>query len=172
MKKLFSSTKAYLLLAGAAALMASCQDYEPANEQMTKEAAYNYEFERQFGPVDPNHDWSMATRVTANIDLSDAPEGTYEVKIFSEKNGYLLTKAIVENSAQISFDAIKGENSVRILARKTSALGLSVINGYFPIVDGEVNTAKEGTRASTADNCETTVGTQIDLGTKRMQVAS
>ena len=100
MKKLFSSTKAYLLLAGAAALMASCQDYEPANEQMTKEAAYNYEFERQFGPVDPNHDWSMATRVTANIDLSDAPEGTYEVKIFSEKNGYLLTKAIVENSAQ------------------------------------------------------------------------
>ena len=172
MKKLFSSTKAYLLLAGAAALMASCQDYEPANEQMTKEAAYNYEFERQFGPVDPNHDWSMATRVTANIDLSDAPEGTYEVKIFSEKNGYLLTKAIVENSAQISFDAIKGENSVRILARKTSALGLSVINGYFPIVDGEVNTAKDGTRASTADNCETTVGTQIDLGTKRMQVAS
>lgn len=169
MKKLFSSTKAYLLLAGAAALMASCQDYEPANEQMTKEAAYNYEFERQFGPVDPNHDWSMATRVTANIDLSDAPEGTYEVKIFSEKNGYLLTKAIVENSAQISFDAIKGESSVRILARKTSALGLSVINGYFPIVDGEVNTAKEGTRASTADNCETTVGTQIDLGTKIQQ---
>ena len=167
MKKLFSSTKAYLLLAGAAALMASCQDYEPANEQMTKEAAYNYEFERQFGPVDPNHDWSMATRVTANIDLSDAPEGTYEVKIFSEKNGYLLTKAIVENSAQISFDAIKGESSVRILARKTSALGLSVINGYFPIVDGEVNTAKEGTRApSTAEQCNTTVGTEItDLGT-------
>lgn len=166
MKKLFSSTKAYLLLAGAAALMASCQDYEPANEQMTKEAAYNYEFERQFGPVDPNHDWSMATRVTANIDLSDAPEGTYEVKIFSEKNGYLLTKAIVENSAQISFDAIKGENSVRILARKTSALGLSVINGYFPIVDGEVNTAKEGTRApSTATQCNTTVGDAIDLGT-------
>lgn len=165
MKKLFSSTKAYLLLAGAAALMASCQDYEPANEQMTKEAAYNYEFERQFGPVDPNHDWSMATRVTANIDLSDAPEGTYEVKIFSEKNGYLLTKAIVENSAQISFDAIKGESSVRILARKTSALGLSVINGYFPIVDGEVNTAKEGTRASTADDCQTTVGDKIeDLG--------
>ena len=152
MKKLFSSTKAYLLLAGVAALMASCQDYEPANEQMTKEAAYNYEFERQFGPVDPNHDWSMATRVTANIDLSDAPEGTYEVKIFSEKNGYLLTKAIVENSAQISFDAIKGESSVRILARKTSALGLSVINGYFPIVDGEVNTAKEGTRARIMSN--------------------
>lgn len=172
MKKLFSSTKAYLLLAGAAALMASCQDYEPANEQMTKEAAYNYEFERQFGPVDPNHDWSMATRVTANIDLSDAPEGTYEVKIFSEKNGYLLAKAIVDGSAQIGFDAIKGESSVRILARKTSALGLSVINGYFPIVDGEVNTAKEGTRASTADNCETTRGAKIDLGTKRMQVAS
>lgn len=165
MKNFLSSNKAYLLLAGAAALMASCQDYEPANEQMTKEAAYNYEFERQFGPIDPNHDWSMATRVTANIDLSHAPEGTYEVKIFSEKNGYLLTKAIVENSAQISFDAIKGEKSVRILARKTSALGLSVINGYFPIVDGVVNTAKEGTRASTADNCETEKGAQIDLGT-------
>lgn len=165
MKKLFSSTKAYLLLAGAAALMASCQDYEPANEQMTKEAAYNYEFERQFGPVDPNHDWSMATRVTANIDLSDAPEGTYEVKIFSEKNGYLLAKAIVDGSAQIGFDAIKGESHVRILARKTSALGLAVINGYFQIEDGKVSTVS-GTRASTADNCQTTVGAQItDLGT-------
>ena len=171
MKKLFSSTKAYLLLAGVAALMASCQDYEPANEQMTKEAAYNYEFERQFGPVDPNHDWSMATRVTANIDLSDAPEGTYEVKIFSEKNGYLLTKAIVENSAQISFDAIKGENSVRILARKTSALGLSVINGYFPIVDGEVSTTSGTRAASTAEQCNTTRGDQItDLGTYRKEL--
>lgn len=172
MKHFFSPLKACLLLAGSAALVVSCQDYEPANEQMTKEAVYNYEFERQLGPIDPNHDWSMATRVTANIDLSHAPEGTYEVKIFSEKNGYLLTKAIVENSAQISFDAVKGENSVRILARNTSALGLSVINAYYPIVDGVVNTAKEGTRASTADNCETIVGDQIDLGTKSKTIST
>ncbi len=169
MKQNITTFKTCLLLAGSLALAASCQDYEPANEQMTKEAAYNYEFERQFGPVDPNHDWSMATRVTANIDLSDAPEGTYEVKIFSEKNGYLLTKAIVENSAQISFDAIKGENSVRILARKTSALGLTPINGYFTIEDGVVSTASGTRAASTAEQCNTTVGDQIDLGTTTKQ---
>jgi len=163
--------KTCLLLAGSIALVSSCQDYEPFTESEIKNVTYNREFEKTFGPIDPNHDWSMATRVTANIDLSHAPEGTYEVKIFSEKEGYLLTKAIVENQAQLSFDAIKGESSVRILARKTSALGLSVINGYYPIVDGVVNTAQEGTRAqSTADQCNTTVGAQIDLGTENMSV--
>ncbi|MBO4754021.1 MAG: DUF4114 domain-containing protein [Bacteroidales bacterium] len=161
--------KTCLLLAGSIVLVSSCQDYEPFTEPEIKNVTYNREFEKTFGPVDPHHDWSMATRVTANIDLSHAPEGTYEVKIFSEKEGYLLTKAIVENSATLSFDAIKGETHVRILARKTSALGLSVINAYYPIVDGEVNTAKEGTRASTADNCQTTLGDQIDLGTKIQQ---
>ncbi|MBR5716427.1 MAG: hypothetical protein IKX59_07555 [Bacteroidales bacterium] len=170
----YSSThiKTCLLLAGSFAFVSSCQDYEPFTEPEIKNVTYNREFEKTFGPVDPNHDWSMATRVTANIDLSHAPEGTYEVKIFSEKNGYLLTKAIVENSATLTFDGIKGESNVRILARKTSALGLSVINSYFPIVDGEVNTAS-GTRAqSTAEQCNTTVGDPIDLGTKQKSIST
>jgi hypothetical protein len=162
--------KTALALAPAALVMffTGCTNEELVSEQVRQ---YEKNFTETFGEIDPTHDWSMATPVTANIDLSNAPEGTYEVKIYSEKNGYLLKKAIVDGSAKLHFDAIKGENSVRVLARKTSALGLTPINGYFPVENGVVNTAK-GTRASTADNCQTTVGSQIDLGSKSMQVSS
>ncbi|MBR3455960.1 MAG: hypothetical protein IKH26_11620 [Bacteroidaceae bacterium] len=105
---------------------------------------YENYFKETFGDFDPTHSWSMATAVTAHIDLSNAPEGTYEVKIYSEKDGYLLKKAIVQNSAQLHFDAIKGENSVRVLARSTSNLALTAINGYFPVENGVVD-ANPGT---------------------------
>lgn len=162
--------KSVLALAPAALLMffTGCTNEELVSEQVTK---YESKFKEKFGEIDPNHDWSMATPVTANIDLSNAPEGTYEVKIYSQKNGYLLKKAIVDGSAKLHFDAIKGENSVRILARKTSALGLTPINGYFPVEKGVVNTTT-ATRASTADNCQTTVGEKLDLGTKSMGVST
>lgn len=157
-------TKAVLALTPVALslMIAGCTNEELVNEKITK---YEQNFKETFGDIDPTHDWSMATAVTANIDLSKAPAGTYEVKIYSEKNGYLLKKAIVENNAQLHFDAIKGEKYVRVLARKTSALGLTAINGYFPVKDGVVNTAKDTRAASTADQCNTTVGTEItDLG--------
>ena len=159
--------KAALAFAPAALVMffTGCTNEELVSNQVTK---YEKNFTETFGDLDPNHDWSMATPVTANIDLSNAPEGTYEVKIYSEKNGYLLKKAIVDGSAKLHFDAIKGEKSVRVLARKTSALGLTPINGYFPVENGVVNTTT-ATRASTADNCETTVGTKLDLGTYTKQ---
>ena len=163
-------TKAVLALSPVALslMIAGCTNEELVNERITK---YEQNFKETFGDIDPTHDWSMATAVTANIDLSKAPAGTYEVKIYSEKNGYLLKKAIVENNAQLHFDAIKGEKYVRVLARKTSALGLTAINGYFPVEDGVVNTAKDTRAASTADQCNTTVGDKIDLGTKSMKVA-
>ncbi len=158
-------TKAVLALTPVALslMIAGCTNEELVNERITK---YEQNFKETFGDIDPTHDWSMATAVTANIDLSKAPAGTYEVKIYSEKNGYLLKKAIVENNAQLHFDAIKGEKYVRVLARKTSALGLTAINGYFPVEDGVVNTTT-ATRASTADNCQTTVGEPIDLGVSK-----
>lgn len=165
-------TKAVLALTPVALslMIAGCTNEELVNERITK---YEQNFKETFGDIDPTHDWSMATAVTANIDLSKAPAGTYEVKIYSEKNGYLLKKAIVENNAQLHFDGIKGEKYVRVLARKTSALGLTAINGYFPVEDGVVNTSKEGTRSgSEGHECNTTVGEKLDLGTTSISSAT
>ena len=115
-----------------------CTNEELVSENVTK---YEDHFKETFGQIDPTHDWSMATPVTANIDLSNAPEGTYEVKIYSLKNGCLLKKAIVRDAAQLHFDAIKGESSVFVLARNTSDLSLTAISGSFPVENGMVKTA-------------------------------
>ena len=138
MKKLY--TKTALVLASATLLVFSVGC---TNEELVSEPVANYEehFKETFGDVDPTHDWSMATPVTASIDLSNAPEGIYEVKIYSEKTGYLLKKAIVQNAAQLHFDAIKGEESVYVLARSTANLDLTAINGFFPVENGVVKSA-------------------------------
>ena len=91
MKKLY--TKTALVLASATLLVFSVGC---TNEELVSEPVANYEehFKETFGDVDPTHDWSMATPVTASIDLSNAPEGTYEVKIYSEKTSELIDSEI------------------------------------------------------------------------------
>ena len=59
MKKNLSTLKVCLLLAGSAALVSSCQDYEPFNEQQVQDVAYNREFVKQFGEIDPNQNWDL-----------------------------------------------------------------------------------------------------------------
>ena len=48
-----------LLLSGTAALVSSCQDYEPYNDQQLQDVAYTHEFERQFGAIDPEQNWDL-----------------------------------------------------------------------------------------------------------------
>ena len=59
MKKNLLPLKVCLLLAGSAALVSSCQDYEPFNEQQVQDVAYNREFVKQFGEIDPNQNWDL-----------------------------------------------------------------------------------------------------------------
>ena len=59
MKKNISTLKVCLLLAGSAALVSSCQDYEPFSEQQVQDVAYNREFVKQFGEIDPNQNWDL-----------------------------------------------------------------------------------------------------------------
>ena len=134
----FMKTRFALAVATLLVLCVGCTNEELVSERVTK---YEDHFKETFGHIDPTHDWSMATPVTANIDLSNAPEGSYEVKIYSLKNGCLLKKAIVQNAAQLHFDAIKGESSVFVLARNTSDLSLAAISGSFPVENGMVKTA-------------------------------
>ena len=47
------------LLSGIAALVSSCQDYDPSSEQHVQDVAYTHEFERQFGDIDPNQNWDL-----------------------------------------------------------------------------------------------------------------
>lgn len=96
MKKNLSTLKVCLLLAGSAALVSSCQDYEPFNEQQVQDVAYNREFVKQFGEIDPNQNWDLfgqlargtrgaGTRAAAPDDVS-VSDATYTVVVTKEAN--------------------------------------------------------------------------------------
>ncbi len=59
MKRIKLHLSACLLLAGSAAFVSSCQDYEPFSEERVQDVAYTREFERQFGEIDPNQNWDL-----------------------------------------------------------------------------------------------------------------
>ena len=67
MKKNLLPLKVCLLLAGSAALVSSCQDYEPFSEKQIQDVAYTREFTRQFGDIDPNQDWDLFGQLTRGI---------------------------------------------------------------------------------------------------------
>lgn len=96
MKLFLSPLKACLLLAGSAALVVSCQDYEPFSEQQVQNVAYNREFVKQFGEIDPNQNWDLfgqlargargaGTRATSPDDVT-VNDATYTVRIYPEDN--------------------------------------------------------------------------------------
>ncbi len=59
MKRIKLHLSACLLLAGSAAFVSSCQDYEPFSEERVQDVAYNREFVRQFGDIDPHQNWDL-----------------------------------------------------------------------------------------------------------------
>lgn len=162
-KSLFAALAATLALG-------SCTDY--TNGFDAKSHEYQENFVKQFGEIDPNQDWSMATIVSANVDLSNAPKGTYLVKAYSKNpmsGGVLLRQEMMTGSGSMSFDVVKGSDKVFLRANRIDAPGLYAFNGYYDIKNGVVNT-KRATRASTKDDCQTTVGDKYtDLGTFRAE---
>lgn len=49
----------FSLAAIAIGSLASCQDYDPLNEDELQAATYKNEFIKAFGSIDPNHDWGF-----------------------------------------------------------------------------------------------------------------
>ncbi len=67
MKRIKLHLSACLLLAGSAAFVSSCQDYEPFSEERVQDVAYVREFERQFGEIDPNQNWDLFGQLAQGI---------------------------------------------------------------------------------------------------------
>lgn len=165
------SNKTLLAVLAATLALGSCTDYINGFDEKAHE--YQENFVKQFGKMDPTQDWSMATKVSANIDLSNAPKGTYLVKAYSKNpmsGGVLLRQEMMSGSGSISFDVVKGSDKVFLRANRVDAPGLYAFNGYYDIKNGVINTKHATRGASTKDDCQTTVGEQYtDLGTFRAE---
>lgn len=142
MRKAFFN-KAFMVLAAAGSLMlTSCHDsdvFDP--NKLVKE--YEKGWDNKFGAIDPNHDWSLATAVTATVNIPNAT-GNSVLNIYTENPVYstskLLAKTTLSNgSGSIVFDVLKGTDQVYCVVRND---GRNIISGWADIVDGTVDASK------------------------------
>ena len=113
MKKKLSPLKVCLLLAGSAALVSSCQDYEPFSEQQIQDVAYDHEFEKIFGKIDPEQTWNLASRATVTVTVDKESE----VKVYAIDHGRKTKVADYSNvtgTRTLGFDVVEGTTDIMV----------------------------------------------------------
>lgn len=134
-------SKSLLPLAALAAVMAGCQDEDfGATSQEVRNAKYAQEFVKKFGEANPDQDWSVATLVTANVNLPQIT-GTSKMCVLTgdprAKASRLLYQAVLQNGqAAFSFDALEGSDHVFVTIEQN---GVYRVFGKFVVVNGVVN---------------------------------
>ena len=167
----------FLPLLATGLLAVGCQDYDAGfTEADIKTKQYADKFVQEFGQVDPNQDWSMATLVEANVNLPEL-QGTAKMNIMTGdprlSSTRLLAQIMLENGkGQIQFDAIKGQKNVFITVKQDDEYK---IYAEYPVVNGIVTVGKNlPTTRAFASSCPSSVSdiktglfTNIDSNVKK-----
>ena len=147
--------------------LTSCLDIDDVLEERVNNR-YQYYWDQVIGRVNPEHTWSMATNVTAHIQLSNQVSGQETVKIYTKaitnSQSRLLAEKVISNNESISFDILKG--STEVFVRVEDENGNISINDYFPIDSNNevfVDNKLQGRNAST---CNVTKGEPIIIDNK------
>lgn len=115
MKNSISRLSTCLVVFGSLVTVSSCRDYEINDDETTMQIAYEHEFERVFGEIDPNQDWDLfgqlargvgpmtrATADNAEITITDHDgDSNYAIDITQEmhsKYTTVLPESNVENN--------------------------------------------------------------------------
>lgn len=149
MKKTFK----FLPLLAASAVVVGCNDYDfgvTADAFRQKEYAEN--FAKAFGETDPNQDWSMATLVTANVNLPEI-SGVSKMNIMTGDPRNAETRLLAQIMLQdgqgsIDFDALKGQNYVFVTVEQDDQYKVfgqySIVNGFLGIGDVQMPMTRVG----------------------------
>lgn len=140
-----------VILSSAVLGLTACNDWDfGVTGDTFKKKEYAENFEKVFGKIDPEQDWSMALQVSANV--SGLNDGLMEVYYSCPigQNPIILAYANVEGGeASFKFDVTKGTKQVYV--RVGDGNGNFSLKGYFDIVDGELIISNDGTRAMRYD---------------------
>lgn len=155
-------SKSLLPAAALVALFAGCQDEDFGYQ--SKEIKYQSEFKKAFGEIDPEQDWSMATRVTAN--LENVPNGVLEIYYKNPvgRNAAIIArKHITDGTANFDIDVVKGVKELYV--RIGNEKGYYPLNGFYKIENGELNIGSATTRAAEVPQGASTakIGDTFDL---------
>lgn len=113
--------------------LVGCSDFD--NGFTEKEIAFQEAFKKEFGEIDPEQDWNLATRGTLNINLTEEAN----VKIYStnpiNSNAVLMANYKgVSAPSTLGFDMPKGTEQVFVQAISDRGV---IVNGYVNLIDGE-----------------------------------
>ena len=143
-------TKTLISNAGAAFIVAlsivGCQDYD--NGFTDKEIAFQEAFKKEFGEIDPEQDWNLATRGTLHVDVNKETN----VKIYSgsptSKSSVLMANYTVSAPSDLGFDMPEGTEQVYVQAISDKKL---IVSGYYNVnLLGEVEDVPFPDEESTA----------------------
>lgn len=115
--------------------ISSCTEYDYGFNE--KSIQYSEDFKKEFGDIDPNQDWSMATRVRADINVEGATSSSC-VEIYTDKPIYATSRMLSKqniNTSNISFDVKEGAKQVFAVVRNDDKV---LASGYFDVTEGMV----------------------------------
>lgn len=161
----------FLPLLATGLLAVGCQDYDAGfSEADIKTKQYADKFVQEFGQVDPNQDWSMATLVEANVNLPEL-QGTAKMNIMTGDPRLASTRLLAQimlqdGQGQIKFDAIKGQDNVFVTVEQD---GQYKVFGQYAIENGMLtvrgNEAAKGNTRAADDVCNAELdGDPIAIG--------
>jgi len=141
MKRIISNGALAAVAAGAL-LLSSCSDRDMFNPNYKAEE-YAANWESKFGQIDPNQDWSMATKVTAKANIPGV-SGESVLRIYTDNPilsaSRLLATTILDNGVgSATFDALKGAEQVFVVVSNN---GRNAVYGYADIENGNVDAGK------------------------------
>lgn len=153
------------LLAALAATLAlgSCTDFTNGFDEKAHE--YKENFVKQFGEIDPNQDWNMATRATATASVNVSGESRlaiYNIDPLKSVNGHLLgdTK-LVNGHGSFKLDVPKNLSQVYVQVLQK---GNRLVHGYCNVENGVLNISESSLHAkrlATRDGGDDGDGTTI-----------
>lgn len=112
--------------------------------EVPSEELFTRSFIKEFGIADSSQDWNLATRITANIDLSGA-SNTETVSIYDRMPGTpgcQLAARVSAKTTEFTFDFAKANTIAYV--RGENAEGSITFSGYYPIKNNVLTVASGG----------------------------
>lgn len=146
-----------LSLVAVGSAFVGCTDYDAGvTADSFKQKEYAENFEKAFGKVDPNQDWSMALQLSANVSVGS---NDAHVTIYTDKPVYADTKILdAFQGKNHSFEALKGTAQVFAIVREG---GKTLVAGYFDVADGKVEISANPVAKRTASTRAFTNGSGV-----------
>lgn len=157
--------KSLLKIALGSLILASCAT---EMEEIPAEEQYLRDFIKKYGLIDPNQNWNLAVRITAEVDGA-AVKGAKTINVYTAKPGSEDCKLAARYAADVKsfqFDFPRSADRAYVVAYDD--VRNIVLSGYCEIEAGKISITRDAVKSRAGidlNSCHVTLGNKIeDLG--------